>query len=80
MLKLKTTKLFYAIKKTDDGFAYTRSRNDDITEDKTIYSSSALCEISAWSLDTPSAILKDMKAIGLTEFDALKAKMYMGVQ
>lgn len=79
MLKLKTDKLFYAIKKTDDGFAFTRSQKNDITDNKNIYSSAALGNISAWVHDAPGAILKDMKSVGLTEFDVLKAKMYMGV-
>lgn len=79
MLKLNNGKLFYAIKKIEDGsFAFTRSYNDDITIDKKMLCGGVF-EVSAWFADTRNNIIKDLKACGFSEFDQLKAEHYTGL-
>ena len=76
MLKLNTDKLHYAIKRTDNGFAYTRSLSDDITLDSKI----VVCdshEVSAWFAESVTGIIKDLKLCGFTEWDIFKAENYM---
>tara|TARA_R110002012_G_scaffold152101_1_gene312041 strand:+ start:2293 stop:2535 length:243 start_codon:yes stop_codon:yes gene_type:complete len=79
MLKLNNDKLFYAVKQLDDKtFAFTRSYNDDITQDKKMLAGGVV-EVSAWFNDTKNNIIKDLNSCGFSEFDQLKAKQYMGL-
>jgi hypothetical protein len=77
MIKLNNGKLNYAIKQlSNKSFAFTRSYNDDITEDSKILAGGVV-EVSAWFNDTKANIIRDLKACGFSEFDQLKAKTYM---
>ena len=75
MLKLNTDKLHYAIKATDTGFAYTRSYEDNITDDMKLLIPGV--NISAWLADSVNNIIKDLKSCGFSEWDLYKAKNYM---
>ena len=78
MLRLNTDKLHYAIKATDNGFAFTRSLQDNITNDMKL--PIAGVNVSAWLIDSAANIIKDLKRCGFNEWDVYKAKTYMMIK
>ena len=78
MLKLNTDKLHYAIKATENGFAFTRSFKDNITSEMKL--PIAGVAISAWLIDSKVNIIKDLKRCGFSDWDIYKAKNYMMIK